>query len=176
VLGLLKQVTPVLERAAEGNGLSGPYSHNGPAVGSALPHFAAPGPSGEITAEQLRGQPVVLLFLTVGCGPCQELAQEMSRAPLGDLSGTLIIVTTPDAPQALGIPEGLRIVTEPDKEVSRPLSVVGTPFAIAVDREGIVRSAVVLNTVDQMETLIADLLAGEKPTASPSVSPLTQRS
>jgi hypothetical protein len=157
VLGLLRQVTPVLERVAAGTGTLGSHAHNGPAVGSPLPHFAVPGPDGEFTAEQLRGQATVLLFLTVGCGPCQELAEEMSRTQLGHLAGQVVVITSPDGPQELGIPAGVRILTEREKEVSGPLSVVGTPFAVAMDEEGIVRFAVVLNTVDQLEVLVGDL-------------------
>ncbi len=156
VLGLLRQVTPVLERAAAGAAGSD-LRMLGPAVGSLLPHFAARGDDGEVTDEQLRGRPAVLLFLTVGCSPCKSLAEEMSRARLGDLASKLVIITGPDGPQELGIPPGLRILTELDKEVSGPLSVAGTPFAIAVDPDGIVRAAIVPNTMGQVDDLAADL-------------------
>lgn len=156
VLGLLRQVTPVLERAAAG--ATGPDHHMlGPAIGSVLPHFAARGDGGEVTDEQLRGHPAVLLFLTAGCGPCKSLAEEMSRADLSGLAGKMVVITGPDGPRDLGIPEGLRILTELNKEVSGPLSVVGTPFAIAVDPDGIIRGALVPNTMSQLDDLVGVL-------------------
>jgi hypothetical protein len=156
MLGLLRQVTPVLERAAAG---AAGHDHNmlGPAIGSVLPHFAAHDDDGEVTDEQLRGHPAVLLFLTVGCSPCKSLAKEMSRTDLSGLASKMVVITSPDGPQELGIPAGLRILTELNKEVSGPLSVAGTPFAIAVDPDGIVRGAVVPNTMSQLDDLAADL-------------------
>lgn len=158
MLGLVRQITPVLERAAEGAAAPDHHRMFGPAIGTTLPYFTAQGDGGEVTAEQLRGHPVVLLFLTKGCGPCKDLAEEMSRVGLDGLASNLVIVTSPGGPQELGIPAGLRILTEQDKEVSGPLSVVGTPFAIAVDPEGIVRAATVPNTMGQLQELAAALV------------------
>lgn len=148
VLGLLRQVTPALARAAGPDPLA-----MGPAKGKPLPHFAAAGADGiMITDAQLRGRPAVLLFLSQGCGPCEVLAQEMRGTDLGRLAGRLIVVTGSGS-DALGIPAGLTILTEQDKQVSDALSVSGTPFAIAVDPDGIVRATGIPNTVGQLEEL-----------------------
>lgn len=152
VLGLLRQVTPVLERAATAGGQ--PQLSMGPAKGSPLPEFTAAGTSGTVTATQLRGRPAVLLFLAPGCGPCEDLAYEMSRADLGHLADQLVIITGPgDAARTLGIPAHLLVLTEQDRQVSDALSVNGTPFAIAVDPDGIVRDTRVPNTITQLEDL-----------------------
>lgn len=156
VLGLMRQVTPALERAVATAGGSASLGM-GPAVGSPLPHFAAAGADGMVTGAQLRGRSVVLLFLSRGCGPCEILAQEMSSAGLGHLARQLVIVTGPGDPQALRIPAGLSILTEQDRQVSDALSVSGTPFAIAVDPDGIVKAASVPNTVGQLEDVAAFL-------------------
>lgn len=162
VLGLLRQVTPVLERAAGPDLLT-----MGPAVGRPLPHFAAAGTDGiMITDAQLRGRPAVLLFLSQGCGPCEILAQEMHSADLGPLAGQLVIVTGSGGPQALRIPAGLAILTEQDGQVSDALSVSGTPFAIVVDPDGIVKATGIPNTVGELEEL-AVVLQGNTLTNAP---------
>jgi hypothetical protein len=155
VLGLLRQVTPLLERAAGAHDDAHALANQGPAVGSQVPHFAVSGPDGEFTPEQLRGQPAVLLFLTEGCGPCTELAQEIGQADPVELPSQLVVVTGPDGVRELGLPRGLRVVTEPDKEVSDPLSVIGTPLAISLDSAGIVKAVRVTNTLEQLDALTA---------------------
>jgi hypothetical protein len=150
VLGLLRQITPVLERAASLGEFS-PLS--GPAVGSQLPHFAAEGPDGLVTAEQLRGAPVLLLFLSVGCGPCHDLAEELSRADIGDLAPQLVVVTGAGGLRELGLPAGLRVLTETDSEVRGALSVTSSPLVIGVSPDGIVRSVDPVNTVGQLRGL-----------------------
>jgi hypothetical protein len=115
----------------------------------------------------LRGRAAVLLFLSVGCGPCQALAEEMSRAGLNGLDGQLIVVTAASDPRELGIPETLRVVTEPDGAVSRALSVAGTPFAVAVGPDGIVTGVDVPNTVRQLSDLAAAPGRRGQPGASP---------
>jgi methylamine dehydrogenase accessory protein MauD len=157
ILGILRQITPVLERAAAQHGAMGP-GNQGPPVGDPVPHFSARDTAGELVDEQsLRGQPALLLFLSVGCGPCEQLAAEIRRADLGVLARQLIIVTRPDGPRVLGIPEGLRVVTETSDEMTGPLAVIALPFAIAVDASGIVKGARVPNTVEHLDRMAAVL-------------------
>jgi hypothetical protein len=152
VLGLLRQLTPVLERAAA----AGPDTHNlGPEVGAPLPHFAARGAEGEVTEEHLRGRSSVLLFLTGGCGACQTLAEEMNRADLGGLTGQLLVVTGAADLAKLGIPAVLSTLIEEDRAVSDPLSVVATPLAVAVDPDGIVQAVRIPNTLEQLDDIAA---------------------
>jgi methylamine dehydrogenase accessory protein MauD len=155
VLGVLRQVTPILERAAAYQGALSPASE-GPQVGEQVPHFSARDTDGEFVGnEELRGRPVLLLFLSAGCAPCEQLATGMRRADLDALAKQLIIVTTRDVPRILGIPAGLRVVIESANEITDPLSVMGLPFAVAVDADGIVRAAEVPETVGHLEKLSA---------------------
>lgn len=150
VLGLLRQITPVLERAT---GLVAALQNDGPPVGERVPDFTATGAEGEVTAVSLRGQPSVLLFLSVGCGPCEQLAADLRGADLDELAGQLVVVTESNGPQELGLPATLQVLTEPNGEVSQALSVNGTPLAIAVDQEGIVRAVRVVNTLGQLKEI-----------------------
>jgi hypothetical protein len=156
LLGLLRQVIPVLERAA-GNAVPDALIM-GPPVGSRLPHLPSIRADGKIVGEQLQGdRPAVLLFLTPGCGPCRLLAEEMNRVDLGGLTGNLLIITSPGGPQELGIPPGLAVLTELDRELSDPLSVNGTPFAIAVGPGGIITDKRVPNTMKQVVDLVSTI-------------------
>lgn len=156
VIGLLRQVAPVLERAASAP--PGPAENLGPKVGDPVPEFTAVDTAGTpVTAEALRGEPALLLFLSVGCGPCEELASELRET--GDLDGLtrqLIVVTKPEGPQELGIPAGLRVVAESDdEEITGPLNIFGWPYAVALTPDGVVRAARVPNTVQDLNNLAA---------------------
>jgi hypothetical protein len=155
LIGLLRQITQALERAV--GGPAGPAENLGPLVGDQVPRFSALDANGEpVSDQELRGQSAVLLFLSVGCGPCLELAAELRQTPdLGGLASQLIVVTGPDGPEALRIPAGLRIVTEPDGKVAGALNVFGWPFAVALNPEGIVKAVQVPNTVEQLNNLAA---------------------
>jgi hypothetical protein len=154
VLGLLRQITPVLEKAS--GALAGPdLSRMGPEKGSTLPSFSVPGADGEVTDQTLRGRDAVLLFLGAGCGPCELLVEEMRHSDLGQLASQLLIVTSPEGVTALGIPADLRVLAEPNREVSDPLSVFATPLAIAVAPDGVVRKTQVPNTMEQLNELAA---------------------
>ena len=102
LLGLMRQVTPLLERVADRDDIGKRLVAQGPAIGSRLPDFAALGVDGEVPDSQLRGQPAVLLFLGVGCGPCQKLAAEMGQSELGELASQLIVVTGTNGQRELG--------------------------------------------------------------------------
>src|SRR5215831_11821228 len=145
VLGVLRQITPVLERAvAIRAAASDPLGlGQGPRIGDRLPHFMAQGPEGTVLSEgQLDGRASVLLFLSPGCGPCTDLLQEIGQADLGRLSDELVIVTTGSQDQgALGTATGPLVLTEPDGEVSAAFKVKARPFAVAVDKTGIVRGS-----------------------------------
>lgn len=156
LLGVLRQVTPVLERAAAilvpDDQVTVPGSLRiGPAVGSRLPLLPLPG-GGDIR-DRLPSHHAVLLFLTPGCGPCGVLAKDMNQADFGSLDSQLVIITTPDGPQELGIPAGVPILTEQDREISDTLSVTATPFAIAVDHDRIIRAARVPHTMKEITDL-----------------------
>jgi hypothetical protein len=171
VLGLLRQVTPVLERAAGQGGGPGPLQQ-GPPVGSPLPHFTVHSADGETTEQQLRGRSTLMVFMSSGCGPCKQLAQDIASADLGALAEQILVITDPDGPRELGIPPDLRVLIEPGGEVSDPLSVIGTPFTVAVDSAGIVRAGQVTNTVEQLSNLAA-LMGQHSPSSAPAGAALS---
>lgn len=155
VIGLMRQVTAALEQATAVARPEKPESLVlGPRVGSALAPFMATDSSGEAIDEQwLRGEAALLVFLHSGCVPCQQIAKEMGQADLDAMPGRLIIVTDPDGPQALGLPPALRTLTESDRQVSDALMIKATPYAVAVDPEGVVRGAGVVPSMERLAAL-----------------------
>lgn len=145
LLGILRQAVPALERAtAVLSTTAGAGSMVlGPGAGTRLPLALL----GDIGAEATGHSRSVLLFMTPGCGPCKSLAEEMSRTDLSGMAARLLVITGPDGRAELGIPGDVPIVPERGREISEPFSVSATPFAIAVDREGIVQAARVPQTL-----------------------------
>lgn len=160
VLGVLRQVTTALEQAQ-----SGGHGHHpappgqGPPLGEQVPHFAAVDTAGlPVDDELVRGHPALLLFMHLGCAPCEELAREMGRSDMSRLAGQLIVVTDPGGARDLPIPAGIRVVAETGEEqITGPLQITGWPFAVVIDPAGLVQATSVPNTVAQLEDLAAVL-------------------
>ena len=93
VLGVLRQMASLLERAAAGPVMR--IQLPAAEVGTRLPTFASVG-DGSVTepATLLGGRPAVMLFLSAGCAPCLSLAAEIASSDLpGELGRSLIAVT-----------------------------------------------------------------------------------
>lgn len=162
VIGLLRQVSAALERAARsehdhrhGAAPSQRAGAQGPVVGSPVAHFVAHGGDAEVTRQDLLGQPLVLLFLSAGCTPCQVLAEQLRAQENKVRVARVVVVAEPRAAEALGLPDGLTVVVEADHEVSMALNVWGTPFAIALGADGVVRASYPLNTLTQLDEMAA---------------------
>jgi methylamine dehydrogenase accessory protein MauD len=159
MLGVLRQVTSVLERVSPAHPHHGALPGEGPALGEPVPHFASVDTAGMPVDDQgLRGRPALLLFVHKGCAPCEDLVREMRRSDLSRLADQLVIVTDAPGARDLGIPAGLRTVAEAASDltaghISGPLTITGWPFAVALDPAGLVRATGVPNTVARLEDL-----------------------
>src|SRR5262245_33864985 len=131
VLGVLRQVTPILERVAASPPAMADRIRLGPSIGERLPHFSARGAGGgPVDDRQLLGRPNLLLFVSPSCAPCSELCAELSHSQLGNLADQLTVITETGGAGVLTIPEGVRVLTESASEVSDALAAHGKPFAI----------------------------------------------
>ncbi len=163
VLGLSQRIT-LLETSAPATQASGDLSlfEDAPAVGTPVPnlgeHILAP------LAE--RGNTAVL-FLGSGCGPCIALAEKLSAVLGGpeetdskilDDEDEIVVVTDPEGVSTFG--RLGRVVVERDQEITRAFGVKGTPVGFGVDRDGIVRAATLLTSVEDVVRL-ADSCAPE---------------
>src|SRR5215831_9867608 len=159
MLGVLRQVAPLLEAVSAQLGVSPGHQSRmrlpGLTVGDALPPFTARDAQGKVTNDNLRGRSVILAFLSAGCRPCQLIAGQLAAEGTGDLAGRLLVVTAEGEPAALGLPPDVPTLIEDNHEVSEALTLLGTPFAIAVDAEGTVRGMTVPNTRADLAQLAA---------------------
>lgn len=156
VLGMIRQLTPQLERIASGQSRAGGSREQGPAIDQPLPEFTARSSNGDVvTSADLRGGPAVLVFMHSSCGPCRALAGELATTDLGTLASSLIVVTDPDGTQDLALPAGLRTVLQFDDEISEALGITATPFALALDERGTVRAKRGVRGLAQLTALAA---------------------
>ncbi len=155
-VGILRRTTLALEQMAGVSGVN--PSLQGPPVGARIPAFTAIDRQGlSVTDSTFIGEPSLMVFLSLGCGPCHTLAKELGEVDLGDLADRLVIVTERGGIEGLGIPAGLRAVAQQDGELSQSFDIVATPYALALDSGGVVRSSKVPNTVAQLLSLSATL-------------------
>jgi hypothetical protein len=162
VIGLLRQLIPLVQQAGSGPAAGRATLFGGPPAGSRIPHFTAQTPDGYPADERhLLGSPTVIVFLSGSCGPCQQLAQQISNADLNGLLEQLVVVTDPSGHDDLALPDGLRLLIEPDRQVTRAFAVHGFPFAVAMDSAGTVRETLPVSTADQLASLARGLRAPE---------------
>lgn len=119
-------------------------------VGNVAPNFTLLTSDGKRMAlSNLRGQPVVLLFLSTGCRDCQSqvtdtqkvyAAQQVAHKPFAllavDTQDTASYIMSYDPQTGIAIPVTLT-QTSPVDELYQ---VRGTPVSIFIDRKGIIRS------------------------------------
>jgi hypothetical protein len=168
MLGVLRQVVPQLEavnahleevsaRLEAGPTHQSRMTLPGLAAGDPLPAFTARNSQGKVTSTDLLGKPVVLTFLSAGCKLCQLIGRQLTTEGVGDLADRLLVVTAEGVPAAIGLPPDVNTLIEDDHEVSEALTVIGTPFAVAVDAEGVVRGLAAPNRRTDLVQLSAVL-------------------
>jgi hypothetical protein len=134
----------------------------GPAVGARLPRFVARDRDHKIVDESsLHNRSAVLLFLSPGCGPCKELAAELTSRGLAGLASELVVIVNSQGDMGLGGAVGLSVLAEPQGEVSAAFGISGRPFAVAVDQSGFIRGSRFVNKISELHDLM--LLAGDDP-------------
>jgi uncharacterized membrane protein YphA (DoxX/SURF4 family)/thiol-disulfide isomerase/thioredoxin len=116
-------------------------------VGAPAPTFALRSIDGQsVTLESLcsRGQPVAVVFVSPGCGPCTYLVPKVAQWQ-GTLSGNLTVALvstgTPDENLALLKDSTAELLLQEDSEVLQAYRVEGTPTGVLVSAEGRVASA-----------------------------------
>lgn len=114
-------------------------------VRTPIPPFSAPRPDGTIfDSAQTRGH--VLLFVSTDCSPCHELADALRSAPRERLPPLVVAVAAHEVVDradpffaALSFVDSTMIFVDDHRQVFQKLAVPGTPFAYAIDSEGLVR-------------------------------------
>lgn len=150
-------------------------------LGSVLARIAPPHP-GSVEAGPRPGQrlerledlglvpPAVAVFVAPGCAPCAELTPALPtvRRHYPDLHVVPIVTGSgDDARQSYAAGLGLPARTDLSQLLVEWL-IPGTPFAVGIDRNGVVASAGVVNNIEHLEALCeaAELGFEAPPTSS----------
>jgi peroxiredoxin len=146
-LGLIKRVGPALEALESA-------MREGLVEGSKLPAFEAVRASGEVlSAEDMKGVPGVILFLSPGCQPCERIADEL-RGTVPQLVADLYLVV-PDTEEGRRATSGLetRVLYQRGNSVSKAFATNITPHAFAIDSSGVIVGQRVPGSVQDLERL-----------------------
>jgi methylamine dehydrogenase accessory protein MauD len=124
----------------------GALGHGGVAVGYEAPVFDLPDLDGEritLTVLLERGKPVLLMFMSPGCGPCAELMPRIRdwQQTLSERL-TIAVLSTGTAEQnAVFVEHDVDdVLLQERTEVTDLFGVVGTPSALFISRDGKVAS------------------------------------
>ncbi len=117
-------------------------------IGEPAPGFTlARHGGGEVSLEELRGQPVVLNFWSAGCATCLEELDELVRfyrAHLGEVA--FFAINMGDPPETVAefarrhkLESEYPLLLDPKGKVAVAYGVTGVPETVFIDAEGIVR-------------------------------------
>ena len=110
------------------------------------PELDQPAPVIDLDVDYAEADITVLAFTSPTCEICQSLKPDLRRLERHYDELRLRLVDHDDDPASFA-----------------EFSVRSTPYLVAVDRDGVVRSRGVANTIDQVEEMLAEVMAGIVP-------------
>jgi methylamine dehydrogenase accessory protein MauD len=156
VWALSRQVGVLFERVAPMGAL---VTDAGPAVGSESPSFLLAGiESGSVAIGGAQARPTLVFFLSPTCPVCKKLLPVL-KALRRDEGRVLNIVLASDGERA----EHLRFVTEQglggmpyvlSTELGMSYRVSRLPYAVLLDRQGVVAAKGLVNSREQLDSLL----------------------
>jgi peroxiredoxin len=155
----------------EGNARTNPFSNgslalsklkrDGLKAGTPAPDFQLPRVDGrgELSMSALRGRPVLMIFSSPHCQPCNELAPRLEKFHRGQPELEVVMISNgePDENRAKVKEHGVTFAVALQRgwAISRRYAIFATPAAYLIDRDGIISGDVAVGTGP-----ILDLLAG----------------
>lgn len=134
----------------------------GPAIGDPAPvidHSTVTGGKEKLGATQ--GKRTILVFVSAGCKACEEVAPAMrsvARSERRTIQVTLISLDGDDATRQFVARNRLAFVpTISSYELAAAYGVMGTPYAIAIDENAVVRAKGLVNRLEHLESLVTAL-------------------
>jgi methylamine dehydrogenase accessory protein MauD len=97
------------------------------------------------------GEPQLLLFVSPGCPVCREVLPSL---PVAARVGGMRPVVVSDSEDPLDADPGTNAPVILGPTVARAYGVPGTPYAVALDRLGVVRAKGTINNLEQLEGLV----------------------
>jgi methylamine dehydrogenase accessory protein MauD len=127
--------------------------------GKKAPDFTLPSVAGtEVSLSGFAGRQVLLVFVQPGCGPCREITPELNR--LQDKGEVQVLVVSNGDGEANRKWAGevrahFPVLTQERLSLSRRYEAFATPFAFLIDDRGVVRSAGIVNSRQQIGFVLA---------------------
>jgi methylamine dehydrogenase accessory protein MauD len=152
VLALARQVGTLHLRLGPRGALE--VDEEGPPLGEAPEAYDRADPDGRPVSVGGPGQPQLILFVSPGCPVCLEVLPSLpAAARAADLTPRVVVDAVPeDARHSYGKGLGVPVISGP--EVARDYRIPGTPYAVVLDRFGVVRAKGTVNTMEQLEGLV----------------------
>jgi thiol-disulfide isomerase/thioredoxin len=138
VVALLRQVGVLHLRVAP---MGVHFAGEGPELDMPAPAVAGLGPGNDVL-DYSDAEHTVLAFTSPGCEICQVLKPDLSRLDRAYDDVRFEFVDHDEHPEIFG-----------------RFKVRSTPYLVAVDHHGLVRARGVANTIDQVEEMLAEVLA-----------------
>jgi methylamine dehydrogenase accessory protein MauD len=153
LLSLARQVGTLHLRLGPRGALE--LDEEGPSLGEAVPPASGTDGNGNPVAIGGPGSPQFLLFVSPGCPICRDVAPSLPVvARVGSLAAHVISDSEePEAAHAYAsLGRELSVIIGP--EIAKSYRVPGTPYAVILDRLGVVRAKGTVNNLEQMEGLV----------------------
>jgi methylamine dehydrogenase accessory protein MauD len=171
LLGALRQLGVLHRRLDELHATTD--EQPGLTIGFAAPDFTLPRvDGGSITLHDLRGAPVLLGFVSPACPPCTQLAQQLEAVLDRPEPPHVVLVSSGDesANRAWSAKLGLRApVLLWERGDMRAYHAPYTPFLVALDRSGVVRSVGLVSSRERVEQFLARATASSGGESAPAV-------
>jgi methylamine dehydrogenase accessory protein MauD len=153
LLSLARQVGTLHLRLGPRGALE--LDEEGPPLGEAAPPSNVSDREGNPVTIGGPGAPQFLLFVSPGCPICREVTPSLPVvARIGSL--TPYVISDSDEPNAAheyaSLSRASPLLVGPD--IARSYRVPGTPYAVILDRLGVVRAKGTVNNLEQMEGLV----------------------
>ncbi len=128
--------------------------------GTRAPDFSLPSAAGgEASLRDFAGRRVLLVFMQVGCGPCQAIVPELNRAQRkGDARVLVVNNGEPEAVRRWAHETGARfpVLAQQAWAVSRRYEVFATPFGFVIDEQGMIRAKGIVTRGRYLQFLLSE--------------------
>jgi methylamine dehydrogenase accessory protein MauD len=132
----------------------------GPPLGEAPRHVDTNDRNGDPVTVGGPGHPQFLLFVSPDCPICREVAPSLSAVSHGGSFSPFLISDSSvgnGEHEYSSVGRSARVIHGP--EIAEAYGVPGTPYAVVLDRFGVVRAKGTVNNLEQMEGLVDTALA-----------------
>jgi peroxiredoxin len=123
-------------------------------IGTEVADFALPGADGgQHTLSELRGQKVVIVNWSAGCGYCLKIAEDLvaMQAPMSEQNIALLLLSRGEVEPNVAVFEERGVAVPPmvldDEGTCELFGAVGTPSAYLLDEDGLIASELAVGAV-----------------------------